>query len=166
MHHMSDCKSITISISMETLDSTLTLIWPHKRSVPNHELLAQRCHLRLRILPQTLCSGHCRRLRLQRYDSAGQSTLTHDHLSGCFLPYQPLIFWLEICLFVVLLLLHLSCLFLSRIEQRLLSAGLLLPSIAAAAYFIIWQQYVLRIEVITNSILMLLQGLHVVSTLV
>jgi hypothetical protein len=84
--------------------------------------------------------------------------------AGCFLPYDRTIYWLEASLCVVLLLLHLSCLFLTRIQLPLLSAGLILPSIAAASYFMIWQQYVLRIEVITNSILILLQGLHAITS--
>lgn len=165
-----DCENITISISMETSVPNMhsnTHTFSHILSLAgHHELLASSRRFRIGNLPQTVCPDDCGLLCLERYVRSGSGSETDVDSTGCLLPYQRLIFWLEVSLLAVLLLLQISCIFLSRIEQRLLSSALIVPSIAGALYFTIWQQYVLRIDVIANAILILLQGLHVISSLV
>lgn len=73
---------------------------------------------------------------------------------------------MEIILLTVVIILQLICITLSRIEEEFSAAGLIIPAIIGVLYFILWQQYVLRIEVVTNSILITFQILYALTCFV
>lgn len=85
---------------------------------------------------------------------------------GQRLPYNPWIFWFEIGILIASSVLHYFGFILSYIDRRLLAGALIVPNILVSIYFLIWQTYVLRLEIVTNSILMGFQGLFIVSCFV
>lgn len=83
-----------------------------------------------------------------------------------YLTYHSGIFWMEVMLLLVVVILQRICITLSRIEEETSAAGLIVPSLIGLLYFILWQQYVLRLEVITNSIFITFQILYALTCFV
>lgn len=84
--------------------------------------------------------------------------------SGYNLPYHSGILTLEVLLFLIIISLHGLSILISRTGQRLVAGIFTLPIIMGLVYFIIWQQYVLRIEIVTNSVFISFQILFFLTS--
>ncbi|KAI1285395.1 hypothetical protein HDE_11816 [Halotydeus destructor] len=83
---------------------------------------------------------------------------------GLTIDYDGVLYWLQMLLLLTVISLECTCLLLSRLGQELFSAFLILPSILGMVYFILWQPYVMHVELITNSFMISLQLLYSLSS--
>ena len=86
--------------------------------------------------------------------------------AGFNLPYNQIVLGLELFLLLSVLMMQQSCIILSHIEQQYMAAGLIIPAVIGILYFTLWQQFVLRVEVITNSIFILFQGFFALTSFI
>lgn len=85
--------------------------------------------------------------------------------AGCQLPYYLPIYLLELTLLCVLLVLQIICVKITELDLHLLGFMLIVPSIMTTVYFLVWQQYILYIELILVSFKIGFQSAYALSAL-
>ncbi len=85
---------------------------------------------------------------------------------GWSLPYRTQIYWAEVMLYIVIIAVQCCAFVLSKTDQAIITPLLLIPTIIGLTYFIIWQQFVLRIDIIINSIFIMFQILYILTSFV
>jgi len=80
---------------------------------------------------------------------------------GYKLNYNTTLFWLELFLLGVVIVLQYLAIVLSRIDQQRLASLMTIPIVGGLLYFVLWQQHILRpLEIITNSMFISLQAFY------
>lgn len=86
-------------------------------------------------------------------------------LIGCFLPYYLPTYLSEFVLVLLIGLLQFFCILLSYINLQRFSILLTIPILISIVYFLVWQQYVLFIELITNSFCIAFQVFYALTAI-
>ena len=85
--------------------------------------------------------------------------------TGLFLPYYLPTYFSEFFLLLVVALLQYLCVLLSYINLQRFSLLLAGPILISVVYLLLWQQYVLYVELITNAFCIGFQVFHTITAI-